>query len=692
MDQEWSRRTVSEPAGQVVPEVQRIFEVSLDLICVIESHGRYASVNPAFERTLGYRPDQMVGRRFVDFVHPDDRETSLERFDDVLGGDDVRHFENRYVCSDGSERWLEWSARGVPGQRVVYATARDVTERRRFHAEQAALRRVATLVARQASQTEIFNAIAEECARLFGTPAVEMFRYEGDSTVVVASTGRFTDTFAAGSRHPLGGENVSTRILGTGTAARIHDYGPGSGAIGEAAAAIGIRSAVGAPIVVEGRLWGGLIIAATADDPLPPETETRLGEFTELMATAIGNTESRARAEQLADEQAALRRVATLVARQAPQTEVFNAIAEECARLLGAPAIEMFRYDDDAMVVAASTGHFSAVLPVGSRHALGGENLTTRILQTGRAARIDDYRAASGPLAELAVATGLRSALGAPIIVDGEVWGALMVGVTADVPLPSETEARLGEFTELMATAIANTQARNELHRLATEQAASRIRLLTAGDDARRRVVRDLHDGAQQRLVHAIITMKLAQRALGDTDGEAKSLIEEALEQAEQGNVELRELAHGILPSVLTRGGLEAGVETVVSRLDLPVHVDIANQRFPAEIEASAYFIIAEALTNVVKHAHATRAQVEGRVEKGTLVIEVADDGVGGADPTGHGLVGLADRAIALGGSLRVERSASGGTLIAAALPLMASDDAESFDDAPPRPLETPQP
>ena len=151
-------------------EVERVFELSLDLICVLDPDGRYVAVNPAFERTLGYPPERMLGRPFLDFVHPDDRQTSAERFGDVLGGDEVAHFENRYICRDGSERWLEWNARGVPEEQVVYGTARDVSERRRFHAEQAALRRVATLVARQAAQTEIFNAIAEECARLFGTP------------------------------------------------------------------------------------------------------------------------------------------------------------------------------------------------------------------------------------------------------------------------------------------------------------------------------------------------------------------------------------------------------------------------------------------------------------------------------------------------------------------------------------------
>jgi signal transduction histidine kinase len=201
------------------------------------------------------------------------------------------------------------------------------------------------------------------------------------------------------------------------------------------------------------------------------------------------------------------------------------------------------------------------------------------------------------------------------------------------------------------------------------------VRLLTEADDARRRVVRDLHDGAQQRLVHSIITLKLANRALHGQDGDPAALVQEALEQAERSNAELRELAHGILPSVLTRGGLRAGVDTVVSRLDLPVSVDIPDVRFSGEIEASAYFIVAEALTNVVKHARATRAQVSASVDDGLLRLEVRDDGIGGADPSGHGLVGLADRATALGGWLAVACPDDGGTVVMATLPVMDNNE-----------------
>jgi signal transduction histidine kinase len=232
-------------------------------------------------------------------------------------------------------------------------------------------------------------------------------------------------------------------------------------------------------------------------------------------------------------------------------------------------------------------------------------------------------------------------------------------------PLPADTEERMAQFAELLDTAIANADSRDQL-------TASRARLLTEADEARRRVVRDLHDGAQQRMVHTIIALKLAQRAFREKDGEAESLVGDALAAAEQGNVALRELAHGILPPVLTNGGLRAGVDAMVVRLDLPVQVHVPAERFPAEIEASAYFIVAEALTNVVKHSQAERAEVSASVNDGMLHVEVRDDGIGGADPNGHGLVGMADRVTALGGRLSLESPAGGGTLVAARLPLSA--------------------
>jgi signal transduction histidine kinase len=264
-----------------------------------------------------------------------------------------------------------------------------------------------------------------------------------------------------------------------------------------------------------------------------------------------------------------------------------------------------------------------------------------------------------------AMAPTVHAAVGAPIVVDGRLWGVIIASWGGERSPPGDTEERMAKFAQMLDTAIANADTRDQL-------ISSRARLLSAGDEARRRVVRDLHDGAQQRLVHTIVTLKLAQRAFRDEDGKAEPLLREALEHAEQGNRELRELAHGILPAVLTQGGLRAGVAAVVARLDLPVRVDVSAERLPAEIEASAYFVVAEALTNVVKHSHAGRAEVKASREDGMLRIEVRDNGAGGADPDGQGLVGMRDRVMTRGGQLEIESPAGGGTLVAATLPLSA--------------------
>jgi signal transduction histidine kinase len=229
-----------------------------------------------------------------------------------------------------------------------------------------------------------------------------------------------------------------------------------------------------------------------------------------------------------------------------------------------------------------------------------------------------------------------------------------------------ETEERLASFAQLLDTAIANADSRDQL-------TASRARVLTAGDQARRHVVRDLHDGAQQRLVHTIVALKLAQQALDDDRDSAGARLAEALENAELSMAELRELAHGILPTVLVRNGLGAGIEAFVARLDLPVELDITGTRLHPDVEATAYFIVAEALTNVGKHARAAEAWVRAAVDDGILAIEVRDDGVGGANPEGHGLVGLADRVDAMGGELRIDSAPGEGTLIAARLPLSSA-------------------
>jgi signal transduction histidine kinase len=234
---------------------------------------------------------------------------------------------------------------------------------------------------------------------------------------------------------------------------------------------------------------------------------------------------------------------------------------------------------------------------------------------------------------------------------------------TQQQPVSAGAEARMAQFTELMATAIANGEAR-------TEVAASRARIVAAADEERRRVVRDLHDGAQQGLVHTVVTLKLAHRAMQNGDEGAPALLTEALDHAERATSELRELAHGILPVVLTEGGLRSGVDALTSRMSVPVETAVPADRLSPAVEATAYFVVAEALTNVAKHARAAHAAVTARVADGALVVQVRDDGIGGARAAGTGLLGLRDRLAALDGRLRVESPADGGTLVAAYIPL----------------------
>jgi signal transduction histidine kinase len=311
---------------------------------------------------------------------------------------------------------------------------------------------------------------------------------------------------------------------------------------------------------------------------------------------------------------------------------------------------------------------------VSTRKSLGGDNVTARILRTGRPARLDDYSNASGALGTYARDLGLRSIVGSPIIVKNGLWGAMLAGTRDVRPVPAGMEERIGQFTDLVAMAISNMEARSDV-------AASRARIVAAADAERRRVVRDLHDGAQQRMVHTVVMLKLARDAVEEQQDSAAELVADALDQAERATAELRELAHGILPGVLTRGGLRAGVGALASRAPLPVEVDVRVERLPTAVEATAYFVVAEALTNVAKHAGAREAAVSARVEDSTLLVGVRDDGVGGARPDGSGLLGLGDRLAALGGRLRVDSPPGGGTLVEAAIPVAGDRaDLESSD------------
>ena len=569
------------------------------------------------------------------------------------------------VLADDAQARLEQFVELV-GTAIANAQAGE--ELARLADEQAALRRVATLVAEDVDMGHLIEQVGLEMAGMLGattTSAVTRFEGDGTATIMAASTPPVPDGIEAGQRLPLTGTSISSHVYRERRPVRVDEFAPqATGEIAERALRHGIRAGIGCPIMVRGRLWGAMVVLRRDPDPFPPDTEQRVQQFTDLVATAIANAEARSELKRLADQQAALRRVATLVAEAAPPAEVFDAAASESRRLLDAAQVGLVRCDDPAsFTVVAFHGHEAERFPAGLRLPTDGDSVTIRVLRTGRSARMDHEHEGSGPVSQLARETGSWSSVGAPITVEGRLWGAITASWVRPVPAPADAEERLVQFAALLATAIANADSRDQL-------AASRARLLTEADQARRRVVRDLHDGGQQRLVHAIVTLKLAQAAMDTDPQRARSLVDAALRHAEQSNVELRELAHGILPSVLTHGGLRAGIDAVVSRLDLPVRAEVTTQRLAPEIEASAYFIVAEALTNVVKHARATRADVSATVDDGALCLEVRDDGVGGADPHGHGLVGMKDRVAALGGSLRIESPAGSGTRLTVQLPL----------------------
>jgi signal transduction histidine kinase len=361
---------------------------------------------------------------------------------------------------------------------------------------------------------------------------------------------------------------------------------------------------------------------------------------------------------------AALRRVAELIVRDGEPEKIFGAVVREASWLLGDCPTALLRYEPggDAIVVAIHGGPAT----VGMRVPADGNGIAARVLRTGRPARLDSYAAVPGSAPVIARRIGLGAAAGAPILGKGRLWG-LLGAMTSGDPLPAGTEDQLAEFADLVAAGIAHAETRAAL-------AASRARVLATADATRRRIQRDLHDGAQQRLMHTVVTLRLATATLGDDRSRETALVNEALHNAELATAELGELVRGILPASLTRGGLRAGAESLSCRVDLPVHVHVTPIRLPTAVETTAYFVVAEALTNAVKHARATAAHVLAAVADCVLEVEVRDDGAGGADPSrGTGLIGLSDRVAACGGSMAIASAPGEGTTLTAQLPIPPS-------------------
>jgi signal transduction histidine kinase len=385
-----------------------------------------------------------------------------------------------------------------------------------------------------------------------------------------------------------------------------------------------------------------------------------------LAAVTAERTASEGAQQALTEEQGALRRIATLVAGEAASDRVFEQVTVEAAQTLGASGASLARFDEDGTVTFvggwSETGRLA--FPVGSRVPVEETGVLAEIRKTGRPERIDDYEGRAPEIVERLNNFGYESASAAPIRVGGRVWGALVAAAPPDEPLAPGSERRLADFAELVAQALANADAYRKL-------AASRVRIVEAGDTERRRLERNLHDGAQQRLVSLALKLRLIKSGLRKDPEAAEALLTEAEGELDHALEELRELARGIHPAVLTDRGLEAAILALAERAPIPVELTrLPEDRLPDSIEAAIYYLVAEAITNVSKYAQATRATVAVERSNGFATVLVRDDGIGGAHPVpGSGLAGLADRVEALGGRLHIESPPGQGTQLTAEIP-----------------------
>ncbi|WP_405849319.1 PAS domain S-box protein [Streptomyces sp. NBC_01518] len=452
-------------------ELASIFHLSLDLLCIAGLDGYFKRVNPAFERTLGHSADALLGRPWLEFVHPEDRARTRAVLDRLASGVELAEFENRFVRDDGTERWLQWSARPVTADGLIYAAARDVTESRRAAREQTALRQVATLVARGVPPHEVFAEVADQVGKVLSSGSAAVLRYGADGAATVLGSARGPAAEA---------ETAAAEVARTASPARV-------------------GRSVGVPIVVDDRLWGAVVAAAAGSEPLPPGTESRLADFTELVATALANADSR-------------------------------------------------------------------------------DQLT-----------------------------------------------------------------------------------------------ASRARVVAAGDASRRRIERDLHDGVQQRLVSLQLDLRMAQSMLDEQPEELAEQLDHIAKGLDDAFGDLLQVARGIHPAILSKGGLGPALRALTRRSAVPVELDLRLPpgRLPEQIEVAVYYVTSECLTNAVKHARASFVAVSARVEDDVLEVTIADDGVGGADlGRGSGLIGLVDRVEAIGGKLHVGSPPGEGTTLVVRLPL----------------------
>jgi signal transduction histidine kinase len=544
--------------------------------------------------------------------------------------------------------------------RELLETTRD-DELHRLVEEQTALRRVATLVAAGAPDADLVAAVTSEIAQIFGAHRAAALRWDGDTIRVIGEWSADGVAMTLMDRvFPFGGDTITARVIHSRLPARVESVDDlHTDFAKERWTELGMQASIGAPIIVGGEIWGVITASRTTmDDPFPVLAEQRLGDFAALVAQAIANSEARQEVAALAEEQAALRRIATLVAGGRARHEVLEAVTREVGQIFTAQAVYFVCWEgvqNEVVVVGGWTdGTETAMAPQSLYHPTpGGATLT--VLETGFATRTDE----SSP--EL----GDRFAIAAPVIMNANLEGALVALRPAGSSFPSTAEVRLRSFADLISQAIANANAQEEMR-------ASRARIVRAADEARQKLERNLHDGAQQRLVSASISLRLATAKLPDSPEDAQRILVGAAEELTHAIHELRELARGIHPAILTEHGLGMALEGLADRA--PMKVGFANEledRLPADVEAAAYYVVAESLTNIAKYAEASAVEVRVTRRDGYARVDVVDDGVGGADVSrGSGLRGLADRVEALDGRLGVESPPSEGTRVWAEIPL----------------------
>jgi signal transduction histidine kinase len=552
---------------------------------------------------------------------------------------------------------------------------RAAVESARLSEEQSALRRVATLIAQSASPEAVFGAVTREVGLLCGADLARMERYESDGFVTgMAAWSRVPARLAVGKRFPLDGSSIARDVRQTGGPVRVASFAGASGAIASEAQALDIRSSVGCPITVAGELWGVIAASTKRDEPFPADTESQIARFTELVATAVESAEARTELRRVAEEQAALRRVATLVARGVEPDLLFVAVAEEIGAHFDADAAALVRFEPGGEATfLGGSGWSTPSLPGTRFRPAPGQGLAS-VRQTGQAARWYLDEATAAILPEEMRQEGIRYAVDVPITVEGRLWGAINVA-SRRRQLPPDIEPRIVDFTELIATAIANADARAQLTQ-------SRARIVATADETRRRIERDLHDGAQQRLVALALELRLAQEtvptdlpALRDSIGNVADELTGVLD-------EVREISRGIHPAILSEGGLAPALRTLARRSPVPVELTVqSGSRYPPSVEVAAYYVVSEALTNTTKHADASQADIAVWEAGGTLRLRVSDDGVGGAQPhDGTGLTGLRDRVEALGGSIDVISPVGHGTELNVCLPIDTTSSATSTE------------